>query len=337
MTPSSRSALAVSGGGDSVALMQLFADWRKETRAASSIVLIVDHALRDGSAEEAARVQAWARAAGFDAHILRWKGRKPASGIEGKAREARYALLGEWCTAHSVSSLIVAHTMDDQAETFLLRLGRGSGVDGLSAMKPRAAFPIAGFGNVEVVRPLLDISRAELRAFLKARATPWLEDPMNEDSRFARARMRKALPTLEAAGVPVRRIAEAARHLSRARQALEAATSAFLAAHARVEPGDFALLDAAALARADSETGLRALSTILMAVSGKTYRPRFERLETLFDSINGGTFAAARTLCGCRIGHAPKARAFFGPATLLVVRESPRRIKLSDGDKKRSG
>ncbi len=147
--------------------------------------------MRDGSKDEAANVKAWGRAKGFEAHILSWKGRKPVSGIEGKAREIRYALLGEWCAAHDVPNLFVAHTLDDQAETFLLRLGRGSGVDGLSAMKPRAAFPVAGIANVEVLRPLLEIGRAELRDYLTARGTPWLEDPMNEDTRFARARVER--------------------------------------------------------------------------------------------------------------------------------------------------
>jgi len=325
VTPESRAALAVSGGGDSVALMHLFAQWRKAASAVPPIVLIVDHGLRGGSAEEAGKVQAWAQAAGFTAHILSWRGRKPISGIEGKAREARYALLGEWCTAHDVPNLFVAHTLEDQAETFLLRLGRGSGVDGLSAMRPRGPFPLAGFDSVQVLRPLLEIGRAELRAFLTARGTAWLEDPMNEDSRFARVRLRKALPTLEAAGVSPRRIAEAARHLARAREALEAATQAFLAQHARLEGGDFALLDAAALARPNRETGLRALSSVLMLVSGSAYRPRFKRLEALFDSITGGTFNGARTLCGCRIGRAPKARAVFGPATLLIAREPGRK------------
>ena len=305
--------------------MQLFLGWCEEERCVPPIVLIVDHALRDGSKGEAAKVKVWAQAKGFDAHILSWQGRKPVSGIEGKAREARYALLGEWCSTHDVPSLFVAHTLDDQAETFLLRLGRGSGVDGLSAMKPRAAFPVAGIENVEVLRPLLEIGRAELRAFLAARGTPWFEDPMNEDSRFARARLRKALPTLEAAGISARRIAEAARHLARAREALESTTRAFLATHARLENQDFALLDAAALARTNREIGLRALSALLLAMSGKAYRPRFERLEALFDSIIAGTFTSARTLLGCRIGRAPKAHAVFGTSTLLIAREPARR------------
>lgn len=310
--------------------MHLFAHWCEEMRGAAATVLIVDHALRDSSKEEAAKVETWARAQGFDAHILSWQGRKPVSGIEGKARQARYALLGEWCAAHDVRSLLVAHTLDDQAETFLLRLGRGSGVDGLSAMKPRAAFPVAGVENVEVLRPLLEIGRAELRAYLTARGTPWFEDPMNVDSRFARARLRKALPALEAAGIPARRIAEATRHLARAREALEAETKAFLATHARLENRDFALLDASALGRTNRETGLRALAALLLTVSGKAYRPRFERLEPLFDSIIAGTFTGARTLSGCRIGRAPKAGAVFGPSTLLIARESPRRSRPLD-------
>lgn len=305
--------------------MHLFAEWRKEESGVSPIVLIVDHGLRGGSGEEAAKVQTWAGAAGFEAQILCWDDGKPSSGIEGKAREARYALLGGWCAAHDVPSLFVAHTLEDQAETFLLRLGRGSGVDGLSAMRPRSPFPVAGFDSVQVLRPLLETGRAELRAFLTARGTPWLEDPMNEDSRFARVRLRKALPTLEAAGISPRRIAEAARHLARAREALEAATKAFLTRHARTEGGDFALLDAAALARIDREIGLRALSAVLMLVSGRAYRPRFERLEALFDPILAGTLTGARTLCGCRIGRAPKARAVFGPSTLLIAREPSRK------------
>jgi tRNA(Ile)-lysidine synthase len=333
-TPNARAAIAVSGGGDSIALMQLFADWCERTRAVPPVILIVDHALRDGSKDEAAKVKAWGHAKGFEAHILSWKGRKPVSGIEGKAREIRYGLLGEWCAAHDVPNLFVAHTLDDQAETFLLRLGRGSGVDGLSAMKPRAAFPMAGFAKVEVLRPLLEIGRAELRGYLTARGTPWLDDPMNEDSRFARARLRKALPMLEAAGISARRIAEAAGHLARAREALESATQAFLATHARLENPDFALLDASALARTNRETGLRALSALLLAVAGKVYRPRFERLEPLFDSIIDGTFAGARTLSGCRIGRAPKARAVFGPETLLIARESPRKAKTVSNHKK---
>ena len=307
--------------------MHLFGDWAAREKTPAPIVLIVDHGLRGESAREAALAAQWAEAAGFTAEILRWQGRKPASNVEDRARIARYRLLAGWCARHEIPNLFVGHTREDQAETFLLRLGRGSGVDGLSGMRASAPLPIAGFAATRLLRPLLDMARPELRAYLQARGAAWLEDPMNADSRFARVRIRETLPLLEAAGVPAQRIAEAASHLARAREALEAATEEFLGNHGRVE-ADFALLDAAALARAHREIGLRALCAVLMRIGGTAYRPRFERLEDLFNAILSEEFAA-RTLAGCRIGKAPKARAAFGPSTLLVVREPARRTGLS--------
>jgi tRNA(Ile)-lysidine synthase len=324
--PGSEAALAVSGGGDSVALVHLFTGWAKRQNCATPVVLIVDHALRDESGEEAARAAQWARSAGLEAHILRRQGAKPKSNIEDEARKARYRLLGAWCASHAVTKLFVAHTREDQAETFLLRLGRGSGLDGLSGMRAIAPLPVAGFADVQILRPLLDMGRAELRLYLKEQGASWLEDPMNEDSRFARVRIRKALPELEAAGIPTQRIAEAARHLGRARESLDAATQEFLGRYARFEC-DFALIDGAALAEADREIGLRALAAALMRHAKVSYRPRFERLEGLFDAIRSGDFAG-RTLEGCRIGKAPKARALFGPATLLIAREGSRRVSM---------
>ncbi len=314
----------MSGGGDSVALLHMFASWAGRESGAAPVVLTVDHGLRAESAAEAELTVGWARALGLSTHILRWHGCKPEANVEDKARAARYRLLGAWCIKNGVRNLFLAHTEDDLAETFLLRLGRGSGVDGLSAMRARAPLPCPGFEGVQVVRPLLGISRAQLRAYLPAKGASWLEDPMNQDERFARSRIRKAMPALEAAGISPTRIAQAAQHLVRAREALDAATEEFLCRHARFE-GDFALLDGAALARLPREIGLRALCAVLMRVGECVYRPRFERLEALYDTVVPGEFAA-RTLLGCRVGRAPKAaRAAFGPPTLLIAREQPRR------------
>ena len=324
-------ALAVSGGGDSIALMHLVADWLKACGIpfGRGSVLTVDHGLRPGSAKDAAAAAAWARGAGFAAHVLGWRGAKPRSNVEDAARNARYRLLGDWCRANGVATLLLAHTRDDQAETFLLRLGRGSGVDGLSAMRTRAPFPLAGYGGIELVRPLLGIARDELRADLRARGAPWLDDPMNEDPRFARVRIRRAMSVLEDAGISAARIAQAARHLRRAREALDADTERFLSRHARVTADGTALLDGAALQSAPRETALRALSAILMQVSGKAYRPRFERLEHLYEAL--GTFPAGHTLSGCRIGAAPKESRPFGTATLEVSREKPRTLRTGTG------
>ena len=305
--------------------MHLFARWCRQERGLAPSVLVVDHSLRDNSSKEAALVCEWAAELGLAAHVLRWEHSLLDSGLEEKARAARYRLIGDWCMARGVPSIFVAHTREDQAETFLLRLGRGSGVDGLSAMAPSSPFPVLGFDSLRLFRPLLDVSRTELRAYLSARNLPWLEDPMNQDVRFARVRVRKVLSLLEASGVAVERIAEAAAHLQRARRALDEARDNFLAAHAK-HYGKRVLVDAAALSTLSREIALRVLSKVLMQLGEVSYRPRFERLERLLDAILSGDFAA-RTLCGCRVGKAPKAHAVFGADTLIFLRENPRKTR----------
>ena len=316
-------AVAVSGGGDSLALMHLLAGWAKANGQAKPVVLVVDHALRDGSAAEAKKAAAAARKAGLPVHILTRKGVAPKSGIEALARDARYSLMGYWLKRRRIAHLYVGHTLDDQAETFLLRLGRGSGLDGLSAMRAVAPFPVPGFEDLNLVRPLLSIGRTNLRSYLKARRQDWLEDPMNSETRFARSRIRALLPVLEAAGLSPSRIADAAAHLARARAALELATGAVLARAARTH-GKQVVLDAKALAVAPREIGLRALAALLMAVSGEAYRPRFEALERLFDRLAQGKLGNGATLHGCRLYPAPRAAQLFGPETLVLAKESSR-------------
>jgi tRNA(Ile)-lysidine synthase len=266
-------------------------------------------------------VIAWAKRAGLKSSALRWSGPRPASDIEAAAREARYRLMGEWASARKFGALYVAHTRDDQAETFLLRLMRGSGLDGLSAMRALAQYPLPGFRDLTVVRPLLGLAREAMREHLRAQGHDWLEDPMNGEDRFARIRLRKLLPQLEEAGLTRIRIAAAAGHLTRAREALETVTAAVLARAARQTAGTIHL-DAAALAAAPREVGLRALAQLLMTVSGQAYRPRFERLERLFDRL--GAIGGGATLHGCRITTAPSRTGSFGPGTLVITRETGR-------------
>ena len=175
--------------------MHLAADWLSSNGAPldRGSVLTVDH----GSASRVRPGGRGDRRLGQEhrlsrpyAHLARGE-----AALEHRRRRPHRALprcIGEWCRANGVSTVLFAHTRDDQAETFLLRLGRGSGVDGLSAMRARAPFPCPGYDGIALVRPLLGIGRDELRADLKARGASWLEDPMNEDTRFARVRIRHA-------------------------------------------------------------------------------------------------------------------------------------------------
>ena len=327
-------AVAVSGGGDSIALMHLLADWAKKNRRAPPHVVTVDHGLRADSSQDARKVARWAKALGLKPQTLRWKGPHPASDLEAAARDARYRLMGDWARKKGIAALYVAHTLDDQAETFLLRLMRGSGLDGLSAMRALASFPLADFAELRVVRPLLGFERKQVRAHLRARGSKWLEDSMNEDQRFARVRLREAWPALEAAGLTTQRLAAAASHLARAREALESVTEAVIVRAVRPS-SDGIKVDRLALVSAPREIGLRTLARLLMAVSGQTYRPRFERLERLYDRIAASAIGGGCTLHGCRLFIVPSADGALAGETLAIVPENgPLRGK---SGKKRDG
>jgi tRNA(Ile)-lysidine synthase len=319
-------AIAVSGGADSVALMHLAAAWSKSRQRFPPFVVTVDHGLQKNSARDAKTVHRWARQLGLKAHTLSWTGPKPKADIEAEAREARYRLIGGWMSLQNVRSVCLAHTRDDQGETFLLRLARGSGLDGLAAMRPLSAFPLGEFRRMTVARPLLSFERERLRDHLERLKQPWLEDPMNADLRFRRAELRHHRPVLEGLGLTASRLADTANHLSRAREALDEVTVAVLARTCRLKDGS-ALLEREAIVAAPREVALRALAQILMVVSGNRYRPRFERLERVFAWLEKGDISKGCTLHGCFLERAPKRTAIFGEETIRIVPEPPRRTR----------
>lgn len=317
-------AVAVSGGGDSLALMHLLARWARKSKATAPAVLIVDHGLRETSEKEARNTARKAKLLGLEASVLRWSGPHPRKGIEAAAREARYRLMGAWLKKRKFATLYVGHNEDDQAETFLLRLARGSGLDGLSAMRPLAAYPHPDFPGLSVARPLLTLSRADLRGILTALGEDWTDDPMNDDPRFDRVKMRKLAPAFAEVGLTPARIALAANHLASARDLLEGLTQILLDRASRSVAGGV-LIDAEALGSAPRELGLRALAALLQQVSGAPYRPRFDALQRLFDRFVTGVLGGGATLSGCRLGPAPARERIFGPGTLKLTPEGARR------------
>ena len=189
--------LAVSGGPDSVALMLLAARWPRRAAGVKITVATVDHGLRENSRDEALQVGRWAGALGFDHRLLIWDGPKPATRIQETARAARYALL--CACAREIArecAVVTAHHADDQAETILFRLTRGSGVAGLSGMASASTR-----GGVRLLRPLLDVPKAALEAICDEAGHPFFRDPANENTRFARARLRALNATLSAQGL----------------------------------------------------------------------------------------------------------------------------------------
>lgn len=324
---SSPVAVAVSGGGDSLALMHLMAAYCAENGFPAPQVVTVDHALRPGSDTESQKVADWAKAAGLVATLLTRTGPVPQSDIEAEARLARYQLMGTWAKAEGIKTILLAHTEDDQAETFLMRLIRGSGVDGLSAMQPVAPYPLSDFADdLVIARPLLGMHRTALRRYLRQKGCDWIEDPMNDDPRFTRVRLRKAWPELAALGFNSQRLADTAKHLSRVRKTLEEATKDL---QGRITHSCDAgcLIDGNALVNSDAEIALRLISSVLMDVGGQVYRPRFARLERLYEAVLAGKLGAGRTLHGCKIGRAPRRMAHFGPSTILISVEKTRKTE----------
>ncbi len=319
--PAPHVAVAVSGGADSMALALMAARWAC-LRGGRVTALIVDHGLRPGSAAEARRVAGWLEGRGIDRRILKWRGAKPVSGIQAAAREARYGLLSAWCRRHFVLHLLVGHHLEDQAETFVLRLGRGSGLDGLAAMPVVAETPW-----LRIVRPLLGLSRAGLRDFLAAENQDWIEDPSNRDPAFARVRVRAALAALDASGdgdTVERRLAGTAFGLGHARHALERETARLLARSVTIHGAGHAIVDMAAIAAAAPDIARRALSRIVTCIGGRAHGPRRERLERLHARVADGRLARGATLGGCLLSP--------GRDGVLVAREPGairERIKLS--------
>lgn len=221
--------LAISGGPDSTALLVLAARWRKARRRGPKLVAVtVDHGLRPQARREAADVKRLARTLGLAHHTLRWNGKKPAAGLQAKARAARYGLLADAARKAGAHHVLTAHTRDDQAETVLIRLTRGSGIGGLAAMARMS--PVPGAADVSLVRPLLEVPKARLVATLRKAGVAYAEDPSNHDPTFTRVRLRAAMPDLEREGLGAGRLALLARRARRAEVALEAAVDSAAAA-----------------------------------------------------------------------------------------------------------
>lgn len=244
-------------------------------------VATVDHGLRSGVEAEHDLVRRLCAGHGVAHVVLTWAHEDALSGnLQAAARHARYQLLSQWGREAELDGVLLAHTQDDVAEGFLIRLARGSSVEGLSEMA--RAFSHEG---MRFMRPLLDIPRATLRDYLEAKGQPWVEDPSNEDRRFTRVRMRQALPELEALGLHRKTLAQTAKSLRRAREVVDVAVGQVLAEHARVHEWGVVSLPYEAFLAQPEEVQLRVLARALRFVSGAAYPPRLTSLEALWRTV----------------------------------------------------
>jgi tRNA(Ile)-lysidine synthase len=296
LEPFPSAALAVSGGPDSMALMHLARRWLTLTgRGTRQIAVVtVDHRLRPEGGDEAAFVASRASGLGFSHVTLAWEGEKPRTGLQAAARKARYDLMTAYCRAHDFPCLVTAHTEDDQAETFLMRLRRGSGIDGLAAMAV-----CSERDGVIIVRPLLGISKGMLLAYLRAHAIPFVRDPSNDNVLFERVRLRHAMKAFASAGITRSALARAASRLGESRDALAQITDDFIETQFRVGALGQGEIAREAFHALPAAIALRVVSRVLTLVSGKQEPPRLMRIERLLKDL--GREKREATLGGCLI------------------------------------
>ncbi|WP_425045909.1 tRNA lysidine(34) synthetase TilS [Primorskyibacter sp. S87] len=286
-----RIGIAVSGGSDSMALLHLmnrcFASGAVQVLAAT-----VDHGLRPGAEEEARVVEQAARDLGISHVTLRWDKWDGRGNLQDQARKARYDLLTRWARSQRIDVLVMGHTMDDQAETVLMRLARSAGSGGLAGIPPKRVVD-----GVAVLRPLLGQTRADLRSYLKERGVGWIEDPSNDDTRFERVRVRQALPELARLGISADVLADVARNMQSTNDALAHYAAQEAKTHVGIEAGDL-ILNRDGLEAMPAEIARRLLDRAIRWVAGQEHPPRRDPLGKLFAEISAGR---SRTLGGCRI------------------------------------
>lgn len=278
--------VAVSGGSDSMALLHLMHGFCA-LHGCKLRAVTVDHGLRPEAKDEAEAVRQVCAQLGVAHDTLLWTGWDGVGNLQSAAREARYGLMTQWAADNDISTIAIGHTADDQAETFLMRLVRRSGVDGLSGIPHRVMRD-----GVTWVRPLLSAGREVLRSYLRTQRILWIDDPSNDDTQFERVRTRQALTQLSTLGIDVQVLSEVAGHMSQARRALDWQT--FIAAR------DIAHIDAGAVVLCErrlrilpDEIQRRLIVQAINWISGKEYPARRAAIANLMQAIRKGQAGTA--------------------------------------------
>jgi tRNA(Ile)-lysidine synthase len=265
------------------------ADWVRD-QGGRLTALTVDHGLRPESADEAKQVGLWLAARGIDHRILRWGGDKPSTAIQTKARQARYDLMEEWCRLNDVTTLAVGHQRHDQAETFLLRLMHGSGLDGLASMAAKRRL-----GDVSLIRPLLSVSKQRVLATLAERDQPFIADPSNRNPKYERVRVRRLMDEI---AVSEEAIAATVKTLGQTRASMERVMDRAETLLVSRDPMGFAVVDYQGLLQLPAEIAVRVMSRLIRQIGGKRYPPNMDCVLRLLIKGTG-------TLSGCRIEQRP--------------------------------
>ena len=308
-------AVGVSGGADSMVLLHALAEYASGVSSECDIyALSVDHCLRPEGGEEALFVRKAAeKLPNVSHHILIWEeGGQQDTRIEEAAREARYSLLFGFMEEKGIEHLFLAHHQNDQAETFLFRLAKGSGLDGLACM-PGVGETYHKGQSYTLCRPLLGERKEDILIYARKKAIAYVEDPSNQNDKFARVRLRQSMGVLEKEGLSPKRLYITAKRLERARNALGYIADIEYKKSVKSRNTNSIVLHYDFLAKNPLEIVVRIIFRAMEELKGEQggYGPRLERVETLCEDLKGVDTFRKRTLGGIIFEHKAKAGEFI--------------------------
>ncbi|NUY39346.1 tRNA lysidine(34) synthetase TilS [Wolbachia endosymbiont of Litomosoides brasiliensis] len=310
-------AVAVSGGIDSIALLHLIISWAKKRQCLLPIALAVNHGLRPESQEEVEFVVNYAKELGAkESFILNWEKQNIKGNIQSQARKARYELLTKWCKNNNVKHLFTAHHKDDQAETFLLRLERGSGLDGLSSMDYKSSL-----NGVCILRPLLSFSRSRIKKYADFYQLKWVEDRSNQDLKYRRTLYRNLLKVSDDREILTERICLTTLHMKRAMKALIYYTCLAFNDCVNIHDLGYIEIKLSEFYKLPEEISLRLLLYSIMVISNKRYKPRYNSLIAIFNKVLRKDNDVHCTLSECKIRKCGE--------SILIIRESSKIQEIS--------
>ncbi|MES2961048.1 MAG: tRNA lysidine(34) synthetase TilS [Pseudomonadota bacterium] len=287
-------AVAVSGGADSLALTLLLAEFCKKKNI-ELLAVTIDHKMRQSSSDEALKLGVILKKRKIFHQILKVNSKNiPQSNIEAKLREARYELLYEFCIKNKIEFLFLGHQLEDVAENFLIRLFRGSGLDGLSAIAE-----VSDFKKIKLVRPFLDFEKDELKKFLKSKKVEWFEDESNLDEKFLRNKIRNFLATFEDKSLIQERIKNAADEIAITRDLFNDLMLREASKILEFDQSGFFLLDLEKFKKTESKIALKILALVAMEVARKNYKPRLKELKVFYEYLLENKKIKPRNFYGC--------------------------------------
>ncbi|MBU6339653.1 MAG: tRNA lysidine(34) synthetase TilS [Rickettsiales bacterium] len=295
-------AVAVSGGSDSLALTLLLKEFCA-TKKIKLVAITVDHKMRKSSSDEALVLSKILQKQKISHQILAIDDKKiPNKNIESNLRELRYGLLHSFCKKNKITHLFLGHIEGDIAENFLIRLFRGSGLDGLSSIAESSEV-----SDIKLIRPLLDFNKDELQTYLNNKKIKWFEDESNKDEKFLRNKIRKFFNQFEEKNLIQKRIKSAADEIAKMRDLL----NEFMLREAKkiltFENG-FLIIDYKKFTKIEEKIALKILAFILMEVGNKPYKPRLEKLKRFYDFIIQNENHKPRNFYGCMVKKFDKTR-----------------------------